>query len=338
LFSRFASGGSKDFVLFVSRINHGIPMGGLFSTRLKALPAVQVDLEAAEPQGDQERTVCARFQETVIQNSGGLISRFAGYHDAQSLAAAAISNPSTETKSAAWEAVCPNVELQMELFEFAGKIKGSFLELISLAIENLSTDSDAAIFEKMPALTRCLAEAIDLILLIDELKLAAPKLINDLAFFRRNVAAMDTDHKYAELFERSNTATIFWASPTPVLSLVCQTLATEYPASVDVPHQKLLVLLGGVSDVGTSILKYHPPEHEKAIKLCLRCITAATLMFDQVSVTGAFAKPARFHVREGMRTLVTFQPKQVALINAIKYGSKHLSEEGADPKIKELFA
>jgi hypothetical protein len=312
-------------------------MGGRFSTRLKALPDVQIDLESPEPQSDQERSISTRFQDRIIQSSGGLISRFAGYQDAQGAISAAISNPTNQMKATAWETVCPNVELQMEVFEFATTLSQEFIELIKAALESLSPDSDAAIFERMPAMTQCLAEAFDLILLLDELKLAAPKLINDLAYFRRSANEFNANGQFDRLLERSNETTIFWASPTPCLSLVIQILNKEYPPTADDKHQKLLTLLGGVSDVGASILKYHLPESEKVKKLCLRCITAATLMFDQISVGGAFLLPARFHVREGMQLLVSFVPKQAALINAIKYGSKHLGDEGSDPKVKELF-
>jgi hypothetical protein len=312
-------------------------MGGLFSTRLRPLPDVQIDLESAEPCSDQERSVVSHFREAVLQASPAILERFAAYRDAQGAAAAAISNPSDATKAAAWEAVCPNVELQMEVFDFSHALARQFRELLRAALERVSPEFDASAFASVPGLARAIAQSLDLIFTLDELKLAAPKLINDLAYFRRNANAFNTAGQFDRLLERSNETTVFWAAPAPVLALAVQWLAKDYPPAEEA-HVKALGLLGGIADLGTAILAHHPEGSDARNKLCLRCIVGGTLMYDQTAAAGAFAPPHSFHVKQGMRLLVAFQPKPVALINAIKYGSKHLSEQQSDPEIRALFA
>jgi hypothetical protein len=121
-----------------------------------------------------------------------------------------------------------------------------------------------------------------------------------------------------------------------MLTATITVLAKDYPAgSESLP--KLLDVLGGVADICTSLLLNHKHANEDVNKMCLRCIVGATLMIDHLAPTGAFGIKPRFHVKEGMDLLVGYQPRPSGLINAIKFTSKHLKDEGSDPKIKALF-
>ena len=311
-------------------------MGGRFSTsRKRGLPDIYVDIESAEPKDEDERRLCESFVQNVKEPSADIFERFSQYEDGQALAAAALASPSEEARNTAWAKVLPNVQLQMEVYEFAQSLAEMFGNLLRAVIDKLD-QGQTTVFEEMPALTKTLAECFDTILRLDEIKLSLPNIVNDLAYFRRNCIHYNQNNELDNVLAMSNETTIFWASPTPMLSCVIGKLTKEYPESNEA-FGKLLMILGGVSDVCTSMLTNHRFENEESNKLCLRCIVGAVLMYDYLSPTGAFGTKTKFHVREAMEILVTFEPKQNALINAIKYSSKHLGDESADPKVKALF-
>jgi hypothetical protein len=204
-------------------------------------------------------------------------------------------------------------------------------------VDLIKDDTGFELLKKVPTIVRCFATTFDIIITLDELKLGIPKLLNDLAFFRRNAPAHNGDGQFDKLMEQSNETTMFWASSTPMLSAVITAISKDFPASSP-NFPKVLTLLGGVSDICAGILKHHPGESEKKDKLCLRCIVGATLIFDHISPTGAFAQKPGFRVKEAMELLAQFQPKQTGLINAVKFSSKHLGDATANPAIKALFA
>jgi hypothetical protein len=311
-------------------------MGSLFSGRRRALAQVQINLEAPQANSPEEASVCGQFTSQIMESSAALLGQFSAYHDAQALAAAAISSPSEETKQAAWEAVVPNVDLQMELFTLSQRFGTEFLKVVQFIIDRISPSTDIEIFQLMPLLTRAIADGINLILTLDEIKLGIPRLLNDLAYFRRNATAYNTDGSLDATLEKSNETTIFWASPTPFLSAFIQLLTTRFPPSSH-NFQSILLFLGSVVDVGASLLLFQKSHNDHMNKLCLRCIVGGTLMYDRLSPSGAFAKPFRFHVLKAMEVLVKYDPRQTALINGVKFGSKHLNDEKTDPKIKALF-
>ena len=311
-------------------------MGGRFSTTRKRLPDIYVDIETAEPRSEEERRLCDSFRRTVKEPSSDIFDRFSRYEDGQALASAALSNPSEDARNAAWERIFPNVQLQMEVYTFATEIARNFRELLDAVIHQFQT-GQTNVFEDMPALTKSIAECFDCMLRLDEIKLSLPNIVNDLAYFRRNCVHYNQNNDLDDLLAMSNGTTMFWGSPTPMLSHVITSLSNQYPQGSE-SLDSVLMILGAVSDVCTSMLKFHKYGTEEPNKLCLRCIVGAVLIYDWMSPVGAFsAKKRRFHVRDAMEVLVSFEPKQTALINAMKYSSKHLGDGSADPKIKALF-
>lgn len=308
-------------------------MGGIFSLSRKSLPDIYIDFENSTPKGEGEEEIFNDFIKSVYEPSASIFSRFSNYHDGQLLAAESLTHPTPEAKEAAWEAIFPNVQLQMEVFLFAKTVTEKFENLINMMLR--LSDGKNDVFANYPAITKCFADCFDIILKFDEIKLTLPKLLNDLAFFRRNATNHNQDGQLDELIGNSNFSTIFWAASSPMLNDVITSLQKNFKTGTD-EFQKLLTLLGGVSDVCTSIGT--KGNVEKAQILCLRCIVGATLIIDHLNPPGAFTQKPFFHVKEGMEFLVNFIPQQVGLINTIKFSSKHLNDQETDPKIKHLFS
>ncbi|OHT08086.1 Protein FAM49A [Tritrichomonas foetus] len=309
-------------------------MGGRSSAVKRSLPDIYNDLEHSQPNDGAEREIFNEFRSSVIEPSASIFSRFQNYQDGQGLAAQALANPSLETKGAAWDAIYPNVVLQMEVFGFAKTVSEKFVSLIRTVLEITSTKKND-VFNTSPAILKCFVDCFDIILKFDEIKLTLPKLLNDLAFFRRNVAAYNDDSSLDDLIDRSNQSTIFWAAPTPMLNDAILSLQSAYSTPND--QKRLFGLLGNVADLCTTIGFKNKGKDQKPLLLCLRCIVGATLIIDNISPTGAFTKKPYFNVKDAMKLLVQFTPKQTSLINAIIYSSKHLKDKQSDPKVQQLF-
>jgi hypothetical protein len=315
-------------------------MGGLFAgVKHKALPNVYIDLDAARPQTAEEQTVYDEFLAKVGGPAADIIQKFSEYKDAQIVVAAAMTNPSENSKEDAWREVLPNVQQQMEVFTFTETLAAQFIKLIRFVLSKAGVIYGKDIVDviaRLPATAKCIASVFDYILALDEIKLNIPKLVNDLAYFRRNASSYNDNGSMDDLLEKSNRTTMFWAAPNPVLSHVISDLSHDFPRTTEAGNQ-LVMFFGSVADVCTSIVVGHPNSNEPTMKLCLRCLVGAVLIYDHISDGGAFLTKSDFHVRAGMEFLVKYEPKQVALINAIRFSSKNLRANGSDPKIYSLF-
>ena len=308
-------------------------MGGRSSAVKRSLPDIYNDLEHSKP-SSEEAPIFNEFQASVIEPSSDILERFSNYKDGQDLAGRALANPSEETKGAAWDAIYPNVVLQMEVFDFGKTVSEKFLMLIRTVLD-LTSSKKNDVFATSPAILKCFVDCFNIILEFDEIKLKLPKLLNDLAFFRRNVAQYNDDCSLDDLLDKSNMSTIFWAAPMPMLGDAIKSLSEAYHSPND--QKRLFTLLGNVADLCTTICMKNKGNDVKPSILCLRCIVGATLIIDNLSDRGAFTKKSYFGIKDSMKLLVKFQPKQTSLINAIVYSSKHLKDDQSDPKIQRLF-
>ena len=310
-------------------------MGGLFSTfGMNSLPNIYIDLESVTAKDQQERDIIDSFLHNVLEPANQVLEKFSQYRDGQVQATLAMTTPTQENKEIAWNTILPNIHVQMEVYSFAKVISSEFLRLTRTVLD-LMTESSIDLLTNFPAVTRCFADCFDIFIQLDTQVIMLPKLLNDLAFFRRNSASRNVDGTLDSLIENSNLSTVFWAVPMPFLSDGINALRTAYGRSPD-QLTKLLTLLGGVSDICTAIATQEGEMNDRLIVLCLRCIVGSVIMYDNLCPTGAFCG-AKFHVREAMEFVCSYEPKQTGLINFIKYCSKHLNDPISDPKIKILF-
>ena len=321
------------FEVFNKKLKIDIAMGGLFS--FSSLPNVFFDLDNVSPSDEQENQIYESFCSIVKEPHVQILEKFRNYKDGQAFASIALSSPSQENKNVAWEAILPNITLQMETFQFGKKISEYFVSLIKIVMD-LATDKAIDLFSNKPVIIKCFAYCFDIILRFDETSLTLPKLVNDLAFFRRNAPSRNQNGEFDDIIEISNLSTVFWAIPMPFLSNVISLLQSTFKNNIEL-FEKLIILLGTVIDICVSIGLKSSELNEKSMLLLLRCIVGAILMFDHLYPQGAYNNNNKYHIKEALELLINFQPKQIGLINAIKYSSKHLNDQNVDPKIKNYL-
>ena len=306
-------------------------MGGLFSS-LKPLPEIYIDLQNVTPNPGRESELYEKFNSTVIEPSVELFKKFAAYKDGQKEATQAMVTPTQENKDIAWNTILPNIYVQMEIYNYFNNLTNEFARLVDVVLELLLSTKDT-FFTEYPALTKCFALCFDIILKFDTQLLMLPKLVNDLAFFRRNSATRNQNSEFDSLIESSNQTTVFWATQMPFLNKIIQSMKQKCTSNPDIAPQ-VYGVFGAVADVCTSTgLK---STNEELTILCLRCLTGAILVYDALSPTGAFNKPD-FHLKEALEFLSNHTPKQSGLINFIVYSSTTYDKPTTDPKIKAIL-
>jgi hypothetical protein len=306
-------------------------MGGLFSS-LKPLPEVYIDLQNVTPNQGREAELYEKFNSTVIEPAAEIFNKFAAYKDGQKEATQAMVSPTQENKDIAWNTILPNIYVQMEIYNFFIKVTNEFVHLVEVVLE-LSQETKDLFFTEYPALTKCFALCFDMILKFDTQLLMLPKLVNDLAFFRRNATARNQNSEFDDLINDSNQTTVFWATQMPFLNKTIQALKDKFSSQPET-LPRVYYTFGSVADVCTSIGR--KSTNEELTVLCLRCMTGAILIYDALSPTGAFNKP-EFHLKESLEFLASHEPKQSGLINFIMYSSTTFDKPTTDPKIKTLL-
>ncbi|KAJ5075563.1 hypothetical protein M0811_07133 [Anaeramoeba ignava] len=78
-------------------------------------------------------------------------------------------------------------------------------------------------------------------------------------------------------------------------------------------------------------------DNQKINLFCLRGMVGCIILYDHIEKNGAFAKKSPIMIKACLNSLLNFQPKQEALINALKYSTKHLKDPETPSAIKQLL-
>jgi hypothetical protein len=281
------------------------------------LANVCLDLAGATATNDEEQRMMGDVERLVLTPGGPLLTRFANYQDCQTLIGAAISNASPENVSAAWNAALPNVQFQAELYDFALIVAERFQAIVSYTLSHGGGKSLA----QQQLTLKAFVEIYDCILRFDEILTRLPRLLGDLSFFRRNAAR----HSDCEaLFAKSNEMSMFFAVPSPLLTKVIGGVNATIKQPQD--SQKVLGVFASIADFITATQLRYKPTGEDANLRQYREVAGALLCFDQIAPGGCFHAKAGVHTINAVTMLSQALPKPVALLNLLKYGSKHYKD------------
>jgi len=283
-------------------------MGCLFGQIRHPLPESTVDF-GASPSSPDETNVVNQFQEKILTPSSSVISRLEGYQDAQALIAASISNPSEDTKTAAFNAVLPNVQFQSEVFDFTSTLVDSFIDLLDFVLNQMSPGVTAlSVLIQCPAVVKSFAECLQIILKFDAVILTLPKLLGDLAYFRRSASRVQNSEEYDSLMQKTSEITMFFGTSNPVLSRLISSLGSHFGDDAQVVN--FLSVFASLIDLYTSSLFKDAISEESQKILALNGITGATLLYDFSSANGAFNSTVPIAIGEAMNQLCVFEPQE----------------------------
>ncbi|KAH0793996.1 protein FAM49B [Histomonas meleagridis] len=312
-------------------------MGSFLSRGVVTLPDVIIDFEV-EPNPDSPFIdSVTEFNTTILGPSKVIIEHFKQYQDAQDFISRAYREPSEESKDSAWSRVLPLIAFQSQIFNLANKLTDHFIGFLSFIVDlmgNGYSSVDALVSE--PIITKQFAQCFNIMLEIDEIKMNRPKMLNDLAFFHRVATRRLDFDQYEDLYTKSFDMVLFFGNPNPCICKLISAIKNRFQYD----FQKLLrsiEVIGKISDICTSMLINHPSENEETNLLYLRASVGSILLYDHLNPKGAFVNDSSLAIMQTVTVLANYQPKQMNLINSVKYLSKHYDDSSSRIEIKNIL-
>eukprot|EP00727_Mastigamoeba_balamuthi_P007555 m51a1_g342 putative FAM49 family protein (313) ;mRNA; f:528309-529897 len=311
-------------------------MGQIFGK--KSEPPAFIDLENAQPT-PEEMEVFSQLRE-IMQPTAALLQKLTSYTGHDEYIRNAITKPSPETESAAWQVIVPAVDQLLEFYEFSLQLEQRIPSLLGalcngdVARQNLLAHT---------ALAKQLCEIFNFVLLFDDAKMVNPGIQNDFSYYRRALNRMKMEKKAAEVRVRddlANRMSLFFAYPTPMMKLLADTtikfLSTAATSSVT--QDKVASLLANLANICREMMTGRRFDNPDTSMLCLRAMTGSIILYDHVAETGAFCKKSPIRIRECITELrgYTNTPTTV-LINALRFTTVHLNDVDTPASVKQLL-
>ncbi|KAL6734375.1 hypothetical protein Aduo_004922 [Ancylostoma duodenale] len=196
--------------------------------------------------------------------------------------------------------------------------------------------------DRKQALARQLARLIDFVLDFDAAKMCTPALQNDFSHHRRGIGLglLGTSATDVEL---ANSISLFLAAPTPMLSSL-SSATLEFVRS----HPTLPV--GNTTDTLATIVsvcRYMVESPEASSRMadatrsfCVRVMVGCLILYDHIDENGAFVRESPINLRAVVNVVKeqTQQPQTDALLNAIRYTSKHFTQASTPKSVRAILA
>ena len=307
-------------------------MGNLFSST-NNLPTQYVSYGRGYQTTSEELPILYACSPIQIEIQDSLVNDFAAYQDSRNLVLAATSNPVQDTLQAAWESVYPKVEFMSRIYNFCENLTNQIICLFSFILSsggNQEQGNDKLLIH--PMITCRLIQYLSIVIDIDSIKISLPNMLMDLAFFRRVATRMSPTPETQSLYQKSSKISLFLGQGTPAMSRLIEQAKTTF-ANDDATHKSFLVLLG--SFINTCAANVRDQVEDNGI--CLKAMTAAFLIYDELNKDGAYHSRADFAVLQALTVLVRSQPHPTELVNTLKYSSKHLQDRNTIPEVRSLL-
>jgi len=295
-----------------------------------------IDFDNAKPNGDEERVL---FDENnkIITKYPAILDKLANYKGCADSIRKAITVPTPDSESEAFDAVLPCVDTLKEFYEYSIELEYCIPKLLT----GLCKDKSHLVDQQ--ALVKQLADLFNFILRSDELKMINPAIQNEFYHYRRSLTRAK---KMAELMARivvkdelANKMSLFYAYPTPMMKCLSETTSKFLAAKDGIPKENVHAVLAAITNTCCSMVEKKRFQSDTTNTLCLRTMTAAIVLYDHIHPTGAFHKNSQIHIKNCILLLKNHRPPPPeSLINALRFTTVHLNDDTTPNGIKQLLA
>jgi len=190
--------------------------------------------------------------------------------------------------------------------------------------------SDAGTLQIPEALGFQLAQIFEFALEFDRVRMLRPNLSNDFSYYRRLLPKFNKHPNLRIKDDEASGMALFTAEHIPMMN--CLSKATARAQEKNSQVSRVLAIMANSCRKAVATKKFPQPSTSLT---CARAMTAAIVISDHIDVFSVFNKKSPVAVRACILTLKKDFPKEVSLLNAIRYSTRHFSE--APPAIQELF-
>jgi len=295
---------------------------------------VFIDFEKAAPsEGEAD---LHGMVDTVLKANVKIIDELKGYAGCGDLIRKAISTPSEETETAAWNAILPAVEQLKSFYDYSLELEKVFPKLL---IALCKEDAKASLGGQQ-ALAKQLADILDFTLRFDDAKMTNPAIQNDFSYYRRTLNRMKIQKKDMNISirdELGNRMSLFFAYPTPMMKVLTDITVKFMEAEKATPRDNITKALALMANICQSMVERKTFESPATNLLCLRSMTGAIILFDHLHPIGAFSKKSPVNIRSCITT-IRATPGTENLLNALRFTTAHLNDEETPENVKSLLA
>ncbi|RWS13084.1 protein FAM49B-like protein [Dinothrombium tinctorium] len=304
-----------------------------------------VDFENAQPTGS-ERETYAIVQKALIE-AKDILFDLQTYKGAGNEIREAIGNPRNDAlQIKAWETVVPLVNKLAKFYSFSVKLESVLPQLLICLCSGPMTPWQH--LETQQALVKQFAELLDFVLKFDDLKMTNPSIQNDFSYYRRTINRLKLEPNELTVEqelpnELANRMSLFYANATPMLKAISDITTNFVRNNKDLPIEQTTETLSTMAKVCQRMVE-NPEfskrfQNEDTILFVLRVMVGVIILYDHVHPMGAFVKSSHIDIKGSIKVLKE-QPSNVVegLINALRYTTKHLSDETTPKHVKSLLS
>jgi len=274
----------------------------------------------------------------VLDKSKVILDRLNNYTGCEEYIRKAITTPGPETEEAAWNAVLPAVDQLQEFFDYAMELEIWFPKLLVALCKDSSKNS----IQNQQALAKQLADVTDFVLRFDDAKMTNPAIQNDFSYYRRTLNRMKLSKKEMNIKirdELANRMSLFFAYPTPMMKVNVDTTTKFISTDTSVSRENVTSSLGTMANVCYSMVANHKFSSDNTNMFCLRAMTGAVILYDQLDPQGAFCKKSPINIRGVINVLKTYTTSPTdGLLNALRFTTLHLNDPQTPNAIKQLLS
>ncbi|CAJ0607417.1 unnamed protein product [Cylicocyclus nassatus] len=196
--------------------------------------------------------------------------------------------------------------------------------------------------DRKQSLARQLARLVDFVLDFDAAKMCTPALQNDFSHYRRAIGLglLGTSPSDIEL---ANSISLFLANPTPMLSSLSS-------ATLEFVRSHPTLPIGNTTDTLATIVSVcrymvESPDVKSRVTettrlFCVRVMVGCLILYDHIDENGAFVRESPINLRAVVNVVKeqTQPPQTDALLNAIRYTSKHFTQASTPKSVRAILA
>lgn len=245
-----------------------------------------------------------------------------------------------DTETAAWKAVTEAVGNLLTYFQWAQAMEKEFPRLL---VALFSGGAEQKV-QGNQALVSILAKIYEFAFRFDELKMTNPAIQNDFSYYRRVLSRVksgssrvkDVGEANPELTEEvANRMSFFYAYPTPMLKILVD---TSFKAEDQASKDELVSGLSMLANV--SVNQITDPTTTQGAKLLLFCtMSGSVILADHLAPLGVFHKKSTVRIKQCVAALKNSgDPATDALLNSLRFTTRHLNDDTTMSDIKKLLA
>ncbi|RWS26042.1 protein FAM49B-like protein [Leptotrombidium deliense] len=304
-----------------------------------------VDFENAQPT-ETERETYLLVQKALIE-AKDILFDLRTYKGAGNEIREAICNPRNESlQIRAWQTVVPLVKKLAQFYTFSLNLESILPPLLICLCSGPMTPWQH--LETQQALVKQFAELLHFVLEFDDLKMTNPSIQNDFSYYRRTINRLKLEANDFTVEdelpnELTNRMSLFYANATPMLKAISDVTTNIVQNNKQLSIDQTTETLSTMAKVCQRMVEN--PEfscrfkNEDTILFVLRVMVGVIILYDHIHPLGAFVKSSHIDIKGSIKVLKD-QPSNVVegLINALRYTTKHLSDESTPKNVKSLLS